>query len=202
MLLNEAFNKENSVFKIIALYLDRPLTWYNDKDFLTGQSTLMTSISIGSSETTTYFLTTLPPTSSTYETETPTYELSTRIISTSVGQLSTIDSISTEPSTIKVSESTMLSTKVFTSIITSTTKSSTTAESQTTIFLTLAGPSTTGLSFGTLSSEESTMAKVSSSRVSTYMTFLPTVIGTIDFSLIFSSIPSPSFSETFYTEGL
>ena len=130
-----------------------------------------------------------------------TYETSTMTLST------TIVSSTYMPSTKPPYETTQLSTvSTLTSLVTSTIKPSTTAETSTKVS-TLIGHSTTGLPIRPSTSKESRVTKVSSptspssTMVSTYMTSLPTVIETIDNSLIFSSATSPSFSETYFTEG-
>ena len=131
-----------------------------------------------------------------------TYETSTMTLST------TIVSSTYMPSTKPPYETTQLSTvSTLTSLVTSTIKPSTTAETSSTKVSTLIGHSTTGLPIRPSTSKESRLTKVSSptspssTMVSTYMTSLLTVIETIDNSLIFSSATSPSFSETYFTEG-
>ena len=115
----------------------------------------------------------------------------------------TIVSSTYMPSTKPPYETTQLSTvSTLTSLVTSTIKPSTSTKVST-----LIGHSTTGLPIRPSTSKESRVTKVSSPTspsstiVSTYMTSLPTVIETIDNSLIFSSATSPSFSETYFTEG-
>ena len=115
----------------------------------------------------------------------------------------TIVSSTYMPSTKPPYETTQLSTvSTLTSLVTSTIKPSTSTKVST-----LIGHSTTGLPIRPSTSKESRVTKVSSptspssTMVSTYMTSLPTVIETIDNSLIFSSATSPSFSETYFTEG-